>query len=249
MKAMRLGVNIDHIATLRQARRAPEPDPVAAAIIAELAGADGITVHLRGDRRHIQDEDVRRLRQTITTRLNLEMAPNAAMIETALQLSPDTVTLVPEFPNEITTQGGLDLWATEKEVSQAIECFREKGIDISLFIDPMESQVFKAVELGVSIIELNTSAYSEAVPRGLHKRDKRFLKEIIVLENAAATASARGLAVYAGHGLTYRNIEPVACIPQIEEFNIGHNIIARASLVGLDQAVKEMIRLIEDAGN
>ncbi len=241
----RLGVNIDHIATIRQARRAPEPDPVAAAILAELAGADGITIHLRGDRRHIQDSDARRLRETITTRLNMEMAPNEAMLQAALEIRPDTVTLVPESPNEITTQGGLDLLSTAAEVAAFIRHARPAGIDISLFIDPVEGQVHKAAELGAKIIELNTASYSEAVPKGLHLRGESFLQELERIVRAARAGVECGLAVYAGHGLTYRNVSPIAALPEIEELNIGHNIIARAALVGLDQAVREMVHLLQ----
>jgi len=242
----RLGVNIDHIATIRQARRAPEPDPVAAALIAELAGADGITVHLRGDRRHIQDEDVRRLRETVTTRLNLEMAPNQAMTEAALTHRPDTATLVPENPHEITTQGGLDLQTTEKEVSACMQRLHQAGIAVSLFIDPVEEQVRKAVDLGAKIIELNTAAYSEVVPKGLHLRDEEFRRELDQIICAARIGTIHGLAVYAGHGLTYRNVSPIAALPEIEELNIGHNIVARASLVGLDQAVRQMLLLLQN---
>jgi pyridoxine 5-phosphate synthase len=246
MKTVRLGVNIDHIATIRQARRAQEPDPVAAAVIAELAGADGITVHLRGDRRHIQDSDLVRLRETVTTRLNLEMAPNEAMLQTALDHRPNTATLVPENVGEITTQGGLDLFATGNDLSACIERLQEAGIDVSLFIDPAEEQVRRAIELKVKIVELNTAAYAEAVPKGLDVRNQGFRKELDRIVRAAQIGSANGLAVYAGHGLTYRNISPLAALPELEEFNIGHNIVARAVLVGLDRAVREMLDLLRN---
>jgi pyridoxine 5-phosphate synthase len=238
----KLGVNIDHIATLRQARQAPEPDPVAAAILAELAGADGITVHLRGDRRHIQDSDVLRLRQTVTTRLNLEMAATSEMVRIALQLLPDQATLVPEKDNEVTTEGGLDVVANRQSIEAAIQELVKGGIQVSLFIDPDTEQVDAAAEIGSLMIELNTRAYSETCPRSPDLAGAAWSRELTKVVQAAERGSRKGLKVLAGHGLTYRNVRAISDIPEIEELNIGHNIIARASLVGLDRAVREMLQ-------
>ena len=237
----RLGVNIDHIATIRQARRAAEPDPVAAAVLAELAGADGITVHLRSDRRHIQDRDVRYLRETIKTRLNVEMAASEEMVEIALEIIPDTVTLVPERPDELTTEGGLDVVRNVSEIRSATQRLHGAGLEVSLFIDPEESQIEAAAKTLAPMVELNTAAYSEVVPLGLDDRKTVFQKELTNLQTASRSAASKGLRVLAGHGLTYRNVYPVSAIPEIEELNIGHNIIARASLVGLERAVREML--------
>ena len=244
----KLGVNIDHIATIRQARGAVEPDPVAAAVLAELAGADGITVHLRGDRRHIQDRDVRVLRETVTTRLNIEMAVTSEMIGLALEFQPDTVTLVPERPEEVTTEGGLDVVSSFEEIRAAVEKLNGAGIEVSLFIDPVESQIGSAAETGAGLIELNTAAYSEAVPKGLKVRDSLFLSELEKLTSSAKLGEQQGLRVLAGHGLTYRNVFPVSALPQIEELNIGHNIIARAALVGMKRAVSEMLAAMNPRG-
>ncbi len=238
----KLGVNIDHIATIRQARQSLEPDPVAAAVIAELAGADGITVHLRGDRRHIQDHDVRRLRETVTTRLNLEMAATPEMVQIALELRPDQATLVPEKPNEVTTEGGLNLTATAKTVEKAFFDLTKGGIQVSLFIDPDPDQVDAAADLGAQMIELNTRAYSEASPRSPDFAGPDFKRELTKIVQAAERGSSKGLRILAGHGLTYRNVRHISEIPEIEELNIGHNIIARAALVGLDRAVREMLQ-------
>jgi pyridoxine 5-phosphate synthase len=243
----KLGVNIDHIATVRQARQALEPDPVAAAIIAELAGADGITVHLRGDRRHIQDNDVRRLRETVTTRLNLEMAATVEMVRIACDLQPDQTTLVPEQKNEITTEGGLDVIAHADAVAAAIHALEDKQIQVSLFIDPDSEQVDAAAELGASMIELNTRAYSEATPRSTDLAGEVFRMELEKIIQASERGKRKGLKVLAGHGLTYRNVRHISAIPEIEELNIGHNIIARASLVGLDRAVREMLQAMNSA--
>ena len=237
----RLGVNIDHIATIRQARQALEPDPVAAAVLAELAGADGITVHLRGDRRHIRESDVRRLRETVTTRLNMEMAATAEMLRIAGDLKPDQATLVAEKENEITTEGGLDAVANYKAVEKAIKSLIQKGISVSLFIDPHPEQVDAAVNLGASMIELNTRAYSEAVPKSPDLAGEALDAELTRIIRACECAEGKGLKILAGHGLTYRNVRLISDIPEIEELNIGHNIIARASLVGLERAVREML--------
>jgi len=237
----RLGVNIDHIATIRQARQAIEPDPVAAAVLAELAGADGITVHLRGDRRHIRDNDVRRLRDSVTTRLNLEMAPTAEMLRIALDLKPDQATLVPEKEDEVTTEGGLDVASLGKPIATAIRRLQGGGIQVSLFIDPDPMQVDAAIRWHASMIELNTRAFSETCPRSPDLAGPELQNELLKLVSAARQGSEGGLKILAGHGLTYRNVRLVSDIPLIEELNIGHNIIARASLVGMRRAVKEML--------
>ena len=239
----KLGVNIDHIATIRQARQAIEPDPVAATIIAELAGADGITVHLRGDRRHIQDSDIRRLRETVTTRLNLEMAVTEEMVRLAGELHPDQVTMVPEKANEITTEGGLDVIANAIAIEAAIRELEERHhIQVSLFIDPDPQQIDAAAKAGTTMIELNTRAFSESAFRSPDLAGEAFTKELYNVAKAAEYGSQKGLKVLAGHGLTYRNVHFIANIPEIEELNIGHSIIARSSLVGLDRAVREMLQ-------
>jgi pyridoxine 5-phosphate synthase len=240
----KLGVNIDHIATIRQAREALEPDPVAAAVLAELAGADGITVHLRQDRRHIQDEDVRRLRDTVTTRLNMEMAATDEMVQIARDLRPDQVTLVPERKNEITTEGGLNVTQNPAEIADSIEELVRSGIQVSLFIDPDPDQVKAASEIGSGMIELNTRAFSEAAPKSPDLSGASLDKELTRIIKATELGTAKGLKVLAGHGLTYRNVRLISDIPDIEELNIGHNIIARASLVGLERAVREMLTAI-----
>lgn len=237
----KLGVNVDHIATIRQARRALEPDPVAAAILAELAGADGITVHLRGDRRHIQDGDLLRLRETVTTRLNVEMAATDEMVGIMLDVRPDQVTLVAEREGEVTTEGGLDVIKTASATSSAIRRLQEAGIQVSLFIDPELEQVNAAANLKGSMVELNTRAFSEACPRSPDLAGAAVERELAKVKEAARRTSAIGLKVLAGHGLTYRNVRLISDLPEIEELNIGHNIIARAALVGIERAVREMI--------
>jgi len=237
----KLGVNIDHVATIREARRALEPDPVSAAFLAEQAGADGITVHLRGDRRHVKDRDVHLLRETVQTRLNIEMAVTDEMIGLAKTIKPDTVTLVPESPGEITTEGGLDVIKHSKDLTRNIRELREAGIGVSLFIDPTSDQIEASAEIGAGMIELNTAAYSRAVPKGVKEWDPLFEDELERLTEAAEEAASRGLRVLAGHGLTYRNVFPVSSIPELEELNIGHNIIARAVLAGMDRAVRDML--------
>ena len=239
----RLNVNIDHVATVRQARRAPEPSVVAAAMMCEQAGADGITVHLRGDRRHIQDNDLRALRQTVTTYLNVEMAATEEMVKIAFDTRPDAVTLVAENPNEITTEGGLDVRANISIVRAAIHRLREGGIITSLFIDPEPQQIEAAREVGAQQIELCTAEYADATlgARAAHTEGAmRAAHEIRRLREAATLSMQYGLRVAAGHGLTYRNIGLVAGIEEITEFNIGHNIIARAVFTGLEGAVSEM---------
>jgi pyridoxine 5-phosphate synthase len=237
----KLGVNVDHIATIRQARQAPEPDPVAAALLAELAGADGITVHLRGDRRHIQDSDVRRLRESATTRLNLEMAATPEIVRIALELRPDQATLVAEREGEVTTEGGLDALRNVDTLAHAIGALQGGGIQVSLFIDPEPDQIDAAVRLGAPLIELNTRAYSEVSPRSPDIVGPALEREYAKICAAARHGAAAGLKVLAGHGLTYRNVRLISDIPEIVELNIGHNIIARASLVGMDRAVREML--------
>ncbi|HYE64834.1 MAG TPA: pyridoxine 5'-phosphate synthase [Pyrinomonadaceae bacterium] len=239
----RLNVNIDHVATVRQARRAPEPSVVAAAILCEQAGADGITIHLRGDRRHIQDHDLYTLRRAVTTYLNLEMAATEEMLKIALDARPDAVTLVAEIPEEITTQGGLDVRGNISIVRAAVHRLREAGIITSLFIDPDAQQIEAAHEVGARQIELCTAEYADATlgARAAHTEGgARASQELRRLREAATLAMQYGLRVAAGHGLTYRNVSAVASISEITEFNIGHNIISRAILVGLERAVREM---------
>jgi len=243
----RLNVNIDHVATVRQARRAPEPSVIAAAMVCELAGADGITVHLRGDRRHIQDSDVRLLRESVTTYLNLEMAATEEMLKVALDIRPNAVTLVAENPNEITTEGGLDVKTNLSIVRAAVNRLREGGILSSLFIDPDTQQIEAAHEVSAQQVELCTSAYAHATlgANSVHGEGSlRAKNELRRLRDAAILASQYGLHVAAGHGLTYRNVRAVSGISEITEFNIGHNIVSRAVFVGLDQAVREMCKVI-----
>jgi len=231
---IRLGVNIDHVATLRQARRAAEPDPVAAAVLAELGGADGITIHLREDRRHIQDRDVYVLKDTVRTRLNLEMATAEEIILIALNVKPHEVTIVPEKRAELTTEGGLDIVAHRAAVQPAIERLKAVGIHVSLFIDPDRTQLDMAKELGADAIEFQTASYSEATtPAAL-------ADELAKLRTATAHAVDLGLHAHMGHGLNYTNVQAITRIPGVQELNIGHSIISRAVLVGMIQAVKDM---------
>jgi pyridoxine 5-phosphate synthase len=239
----RLNVNIDHVATVRQARRAPEPSLVAAAMVCEQAGADGITIHLRGDRRHIQDFDVELLRKSVTTYLNLEMAATEEMVDIALAAKPDAVSLVAEKPNEITTEGGLDVKTNLSVVRSTVASLLEAKILPSLFIDPDPHQIEAAREVGAQQVELCTAAYAEATlgARAIHGEGAAHAAhELRRLRDAAELATQYGLNVAAGHGLTYRNVGAVAEIKQITEFNIGHNIVARAIFVGLENAVREM---------
>ena len=237
----RLGVNVDHVATVRQARRAPEPDPVTAALLAELAGADGITVHLRGDRRHIRERDVWLLREVVTTRLNLEMAITEEMMEISTRIRPNTATLVPETDEEVTTEGGLDMMSRPESVRSAIRTLEGAGLEVSLFIDPDLEQLDAASRIGAGLVELNTAAYAEAVPKGLSEHEPGYRRELDQMVAASEFAASRGIRVLAGHGLTYRNVRPISRIPQVEELNIGHNIVARATLVGMERAVREML--------
>lgn len=237
-KQQRLYINIDHVATLRQARRGFEPDPAEAAAACEAAGADGITAHLREDRRHIQDADVERLKKGLRTYFNLEMACVAEMLEIARRLKPEQVTLVPERREEITTEGGLDIMSDPERIRNSIEALSEAGIRVSLFIDPTRAAVEQSKKLGVPAIELHTGSYS-------HRPDAD--DTIDALRDSARRGADLGLAVHAGHGLTVRNVGPVAAIPEIEELNIGHSIVSRAVFVGLDRAVKEMREAMQAA--
>ena len=229
-----LGVNIDHTATIRQARRTVEPDPVAAAVLAELAGADGITVHLREDRRHIQDRDVRLLRQTVRTHLNLEMAATEEMVGIALDIKPDYVTLVPERREEVTTEGGLDAAGQSDRLTEVVDSLQSAGIPVSLFIDADPAQIEASAKIKAQFIELHTGCYAEAASEEKQK------EELAILTSGTQQARLAGLRVNAGHGLTYWNVYPVACIEGMEELNIGHTIISRAVLVGMERAVREM---------
>jgi pyridoxine 5-phosphate synthase len=233
-----LGVNIDHVATIRQARRTVEPDPVWAAALAEIGGADAITVHLREDRRHIQDRDLEVLRRTVQVKLNLECAVSPEMIDIACRVKPDQVTLVPERREEVTTEGGLDVVGHRGAVEAAVKRLNDAGITVSLFIDPAPQQIDVAIDLGVAAVELHTGCYANATREA--ERDER----LVELARGGVMARQGGLVLAAGHGLTYRNVVPVARIEGMGELNIGHSIVARAVLVGFTEAVREMKRLI-----
>lgn len=235
----KLGVNVDHIATIRQARGVNEPDPVAAAMLAELAGAHGITVHLREDRRHIQDRDVKILRKTVQTRLNLEMALTDEMITFALKVLPDAVTLVPEGRHELTTEGGLDVNMLRSTLTQKLILLKQAGIVVSLFVEPDLEQIKACHKVGADYIEIHTGTYCEMRTEA----DKR--EQLQRIELAISAARKLGLGVNAGHGLNYQNIAPVLALKGIEEFNIGHSIVSRASLVGMERAVREMLALLQ----
>jgi pyridoxine 5-phosphate synthase len=235
-----LGVNIDHVATLRQARRGDQPDPLHAALLAEQSGADSITLHLREDRRHIQDRDVRAMRSALKTRMNLEMAATDEMVRIACDLRPADVCLVPEKREEVTTEGGLDAVASAGRVTEVCATLAAAGIRVSLFIDPEEAQVDAALRCGAPAVELHTGAYAEA--RGAARA-----AALHRLATAARHASTAGLVVNAGHGLDYHNVQPVAALPQIVELNIGHAIVSRAVFTGLGAAVADMKRLMREA--
>ncbi|HWP23463.1 MAG TPA: pyridoxine 5'-phosphate synthase [Candidatus Binatia bacterium] len=237
---IRLGINVDHVATLRQARRAEVPDPVEVALAAEQAGADGITVHLREDRRHIQERDVRELRERVATKLNLEMAVTPEMVSFAEEVRPDDACFVPERREELTTEGGLDVVAHKHKVKDAVARLQDRGVRVSLFIDPEGAQIEAAREAGAHAIEIHTGAYCNASGA---ERDK----ERRAIAKAAALARSLGLEVHGGHGLNYENVTPICQIPEIVELNIGHSIIARAVMVGIEQAVREMKRLLDAA--
>lgn len=236
-----MAVNVDHIATIRQARGGSEPDPVAAAILAEVAGAAGIIVHLREDRRHIQDRDVRLLRAVVKTRLNLEMAATEEMVKVALEVVPEVATLVPERREELTTEGGLDVAGQEERIARVVRTLSGDGITVSLFIDALAEQVKAAKRTGVPFVEIHTGQYAEA------KTESEQQATLLRIMEAARLGRGLGLRIAAGHGLNYQNVQAVAAIPEVEELNIGHSIVSRAALVGIDRAVREMLDLIRGA--
>jgi len=233
-----LGVNIDHVATVRQARRTCEPDPVWAAALAEMGGADGITLHLREDRRHISDRDLRILRETVTVKLNLEMACEPEILAIACEVKPDQATLVPERREEITTEGGLDICGQTDRVARAIDQLRQAGVSVSLFLDPDPRPIDEAARLAVDAVELHTGRYAMATAGPAQQ------KELENLQAMGAQVRRCGMTLHAGHGLTYRNVRPIAAIEEMHELNIGHSIVARAIMVGFEEAVREMKRLI-----
>lgn len=235
-----LGVNIDHVATLRQARRGDQPDPVAAAVLAELGGADSITIHLREDRRHIQDRDLRVLRQTVATRLNLELACSKEVVDIAIEVRPDQATLVPERREEVTTEGGLDILSDTPRVADAVKRLQACGIFVSLFLDPEEDQIRAAAHMGVEAVELHTGQYA------LERGDKR-RNQLHRLQEAGALIRQLGMQLHAGHGLDYHNVQPIASIADMHELNIGHSIVSRSIMVGMREAVSEMKRLMVEA--
>jgi pyridoxine 5-phosphate synthase len=237
MQPIHLGVNVDHVATLRQARRTTYPDPLLAALLAEQAGADSITIHLREDRRHIQDRDVQLCRQALQTRLNLEMAASEEMLSIACQVRPSDCCLVPERRAEITTEGGLDVLSQEPALQRACTQLANAGIRVSLFIDPEPAQLDAAVRVGAPVVELHTGAYADA-------SGSQRARELVRIQRAAQHAAALGLTVHAGHGLNYQNVQPVAAIAQIVELNIGHAVVARAVFAGMGSAVAEMKQLM-----
>ncbi len=234
----RLGVNIDHVATLRQARGGVDPDPLAAAILVELAGADGLVVHLREDRRHIQDRDLTMLREIVRTKLDLEIAADEAMAKVALSVKPDLVTLVPERRQELTTEGGLDVANHRDRIQGLVDMLRDGGIPTSLFIEPSLDQVKASHKIGAAYVEIHTGRYANA------RRSKEEDEEFEAIAQAAKLAYKLGLGVNAGHGLNYKNVKRLARLPEIVEYNIGHSIISRAIMVGLAQAVREMKELV-----
>lgn len=240
--AQRLGVNVDHVATLRQARRTTYPDPVTAAALAELAGAGQITIHLREDRRHIQDRDLRILRETCQTLLNLEMAATAEMVKIAYEYKPDVVTLVPERREELTTEGGLDVTGQRESVAKIIKNLKDGEITVSLFIDPDLDQVRAAHKVDADRIEIHTGRYCEA------RNERERARELSRIVDAAKSAAKLGMSVAAGHGLNYDNVQPIARIQEIDELNIGHAIVGRAVLVGFERAVREMLELMRNPG-
>jgi len=242
-RRIRLGVNIDHVATVRNARRTFEPEPVHAAVIADLAGADQITLHVREDRRHVNERDLRLIKELIHSKVNLEMAITEEMIDLAIKVKPHQATLVPEKRQEITTEGGLDVIGNFEKVKEAVRRLKEAGITVNIFIDPEKEQIEKAKEAGADAVELHTGAYAEAFAENDEKEVKRELERI---RKAARFAKEIGLKVYAGHGLTYKNVKPIAQVEEIEELNIGHSIVANAILLGMKEAVEKMIKLINE---
>jgi len=239
---MRLGVNVDHIATLREARRTDEPDPVVAAALAELGGADQITIHLRGDRRHIKERDLEILRRTVATRLNVELAATEEMVKIAAAAKPAIVTLVPERREEVTTEGGLDVILNQNHLKRIVGALRESGLAVSLFVDPDFDQLKAVTKVDATIVEINTGKYADA------RTEELQALELTKVAGTARGARKLGLGVVAGHGLTYRNVGPIAGLDEIEELNIGHSIVARAALVGMERAVREMKALLAVPG-
>lgn len=243
--AIRLNVNIDHIATIRQARRTWEPSVIAAAVLADLAGASGITVHLRGDRRHIQDEDLRVLRSVVKTHLNLEMAATEEMVRIASEIRPNTATLVPETAEEVTTEGGLDVVSRETEIGKVVDEIADAGVLVSIFVDPDLAQIDASHRVGAHQIEICTARYAELTDPARAVESGQIEAELARISECAGRAGEHGLKVAAGHGLTYRNVSAIAEIYPIEELNIGHNIVARAALLGMERAVRDMIAAID----
>lgn len=245
---MRLHINIDHIATIREARRTNEPDPVRAAVLAELGGADGITVHLRLDRRHIQDRDLRLLGETVRTGVNLEIAAEPEVMEIALETMPMAVTLVPERPEELTTEGGLSLASAEqqKKIGDAVKTLQEAGIRTALFVDPVPDDLRRAADLGADAVELHTGEYSASWARRYPgtAAAEHLAEELQRIRRAAAVGRSLGLDLHAGHGLTYENVSPIAAIDEIEELNIGHSVVSRSVFVGIERAVREMKEIL-----
>jgi pyridoxine 5-phosphate synthase len=240
---VRLGVNIDHVATVRQARRASEPDPVQAAFLAELGGAAGITVHLRADRRHIQDRDVEILRKVVKTRLNIELAATQEMMRIALTVKPDQVTLVPERREEVTTEGGLDVVLNSAQLKPVVHTLKDGGIHVSIFVDPDLEQVKEARKIDAESVEINTAAYADARDEGSRATA---LRKVV---DAVRLGKKLGLGVHGGHGLTYANVSPIAALPEVAELNIGHSIVARALLVGMERAVREMVETLRSSAS
>ena len=235
---MKLAINVDHIATIREARQSNEPEPVLAALLAEQAGAEGVVCHIRSDRRHIKERDLRLFRETVKTKLNIEMAATEEMKRIALEINPDVVSLVPETPEELTTEGGLDVISNEKQLLPHIKKLRNAGIKISIFVDPNLKQIEACHKVGVDLIEINTGKYADL------KSGKERQKALDEIRKAAEYGHSMGLEIHAGHGLDYKNVLPVAAIPEITEFSIGFSIVARSAIVGIEKAVKEMIALI-----
>ena len=238
MNRMRLGVNVDHVATIREARKTTEPDPVTAAMLAEQGGADQITFHLREDRRHIQNRDARLMSEMVQTMVNLEMAATSDMQEIALALHPDSVTLVPERREEVTTEGGLDLLRLGDSISGVVNALKQGGVKIAAFVTPDFAQIKETARLGFDAVEIHTGAYANA--KGAEKEDT-----LRAVRDSATAAKKYRLRVHAGHGLTYHNVHPIVLIPEIEELNIGHSIISRAVFVGMERAVREMAELLK----
>jgi len=237
---MKLAVNVDHFATIREARQSNEPEPVLAALLAEQAGAEGIVCHIRGDRRHIKERDLKLFRETVKTKLNFEMAATEEMKKIALDIQPEIVSLVPERPEELTTEGGLDVISNEKELGPHIKELRNSGIKVSIFVDPNLKQIETCKKLGVDLIEINTGKYADLKP------GEERLKALDEIKKVAEHGHSLGLEIHAGHGLDYKNVLPVAAIPEITEFSIGFSIVARSAIVGIESAVKEMVALIEN---